>query len=120
VGLGFFDKLAQVRRSGGRHEIVEVFYYCLVAGFQGKLVDEPARIGDLLDELGKEVSSADKTLAPHGMPSADSGALEPIKRFPWPVVVVTFALLPLLVWLIAWHALNGQAGEIVRALSSGS
>ncbi|MFN0151292.1 MAG: type IVB secretion system protein IcmH/DotU [bacterium] len=119
VGLGFFDKLAQVRRTPGREHVVEVFYYCLASGFQGKLVEEPARITDLLDELSKEVSSSEKALAPHGAPAAEHGALEPIRQFPWPVVVVTFVFLPLLVWLISWHALNGQAGRIVRALSGG-
>jgi len=119
VGLGFFDKLAQVRRTPGREHVVEVFYYCLASGFQGKLVDEPARIGDLLDELSKEVSSAEKALAPHGLPAAEHGALEPIRQFPWPAVVVTFVFLPILVWLVSWHALNGQAGKIVRALSGG-
>jgi type VI protein secretion system component VasF len=108
-----------VRRTGGRQQVVEVFYYSLVSGFQGKLVDEPARIGDLLDELSKEISSGDKTLSPRGIPSAEGGALEPIRSFPWPVIVVTFALLPLLVWLVAWHALNSQAGRIVQSLSTG-
>ncbi|MEZ4652677.1 MAG: type IVB secretion system protein IcmH/DotU [Candidatus Eisenbacteria bacterium] len=65
VGLGFYDKLAQVRRSvPARAETLEIFYYCLVAGFQGKLVESPKELADLTDQLARELASADSTVSP--------------------------------------------------------
>lgn len=121
VGLGFFDKLAQVRRSGGdRRDVIEVFYYCLACGFQGKYVEEPARIADLLDELSKEISTPVKGLSPRGYPEREGGRLEPIRTFPWPTVVALSIAVPVIVWGICSILLDRHAEKVVRALTGGS
>lgn len=116
VGIGFYDRLAQVRRaSPPRPEAVEVFYYCLVSGFQGKMVEDPKAHAFLSEELSAEIGTGEKTLSPHGIPEPVKG-LEPIRRYPWPAVVILCLFLPLLVWLLSQSALDRYAAATVRAL----
>ena len=117
VGDGFYDKLAAVRRATPpRTEVVEIFYYCLVAGFQGRLVESPREREGLVEELSREVGSAKVVLAPHGVPEPEGGKLQPIRRFPWPVVVLASVFIPVVVWLLAWDSLDRHAERIQRTL----
>jgi len=117
VGLGFYDKLAQVRRSGpARRDTLEVFYYCLVAGFQGKLVESPKEHADLIDQLAREISSGETTVSPNAYQKV--GRLEPLQRFPWLAVVITCAALPFFVWLVTWSMLDRRAARIVETLEA--
>jgi type IV/VI secretion system ImpK/VasF family protein len=117
VGLGFYDKLAQVRRAAPpKPDVIEVFYYCLVSGFQGKMVDDPKAHADTIDELSREIGTTAKALSLHGYPEGEGGALQPIRKYPWPAVLVLCIFLPLLVWLLSWSGLDRQAAGIARAL----
>lgn len=117
VGLGFYDKLTQIRRGTvPRTDVVEVFYYCLVSGFRGKLAESPKELGDLMDELARELSAGDTTLSPHALPR--SGRMEPLTRFPWMPIVITCVALPFLVWLLVWNLLDGKAERIVETLKT--
>lgn len=117
VGDGFYDKLAEVRRaSPPKREASEVFYYCLVAGFHGRLIDSPQKRDDLISELAQEIGTPVKVLAPAGLPELGGGKLHPIRRFPWPTVALFCILIPFLVWLVSWHALDKYARTIVNAL----
>ncbi|MCA9758591.1 MAG: type IVB secretion system protein IcmH/DotU [Candidatus Eisenbacteria bacterium] len=112
VGLGFYDKLAQVRRSTPpRPDVTEIFFYCLVAGFQGRLVDSPKEHADLVDELAREIAPPAKELAPKAY--AEKGRLAPFRRFPWVAVILSCLTLPFLVWLVSWSVLDGRAAKIV-------
>lgn len=117
VGLGFFDKLAQLRRSSNPpRDVIEIFYYCLVSGFQGKMVETPRELADLVDELSKEIGTTARVLSPAGMPEK-AAALEPMRRFPWPLVAITAIFLPLLFWLVAWNIIDRHADNIRRAFA---
>ena len=117
VGDGFFDKLAAVRRSATpKRDVVEVFYYCLISGFQGRMIESPQKREDLIDELSREVGTRTKVLSPNGLPEPEGGKLQPIKRFPWPIVVLASILIPILFWLLGWEALDRHTETIVRAL----
>lgn len=117
VGDGFYDKLAEVRRSvTPKHEVVEIFYYCLISGFQGRMIESVQQREDLIDELSHEIGTKVQVLAPNGLPVPEGGKLQPIKRFPWPMVVLVCILIPILVWLLSWEALDRHAERIVRAL----
>jgi type IV/VI secretion system ImpK/VasF family protein len=118
VGLGFFDKLAQLRRSStSRRDAVEVFYFCLVSGFQGKMVENPAQLKDLVDEIAKEIATPAKTVSVNAYPEKEGGRLETVGRFPWPIVLVTGIFLPLLVWLVTWNIIDRHADNIRRAFA---
>lgn len=118
VGLGFYDKLTQIRRGGSaRPEVVEVFYYCLLAGFQGKLVEEPGQLKALVEELSRDLAAPVKQLSPRGQMPAEGAAVGALKRFPWPAVVITAVFLPLLVLLLAYGMLDRHRDSILRALA---
>lgn len=115
VGLGFYDKLAQVRRSvPPRPDVVEIFYYCLVSGFQGKMVETPRELADLIDQLSRELSSSQTILSPNAFQKG--GRLEPLRRFPWIAVIASSVALPFFVWLLTWSMLDRRTERIVAAL----
>jgi len=117
VGDGFYDKLAEVRRSTTfKREVVEVFYYCLIAGFQGRMIESAQQRELLVDELSREIGTKPQVLAPNGLPVPEGGKLQPIKRFPWPMVVSASVLVPFLFWLLIEGAINRHAVNIVQAL----
>jgi type VI secretion system protein ImpK len=117
VGDGFFDKLAAIHHSATpKREVVEVFYYCLISGFQGRMIESPQKRDDLIDELSREIGTKVKVLSPNGLPEPEGGKLQPIKRFPWPMVVLACILIPILVWLLSWESLDRHTEKIVRAL----
>lgn len=117
VGLGFYDKLAQVRRSSPpRLDVAEIYFYCLVAGFQGRLAESPKEHADLIDALAREIAPPANELAPRAY--AEKAKLAPLRRFPWLAVVLTCVVLPFLVWLVSWSVLDGRAAQIVRELES--
>jgi type VI secretion system protein ImpK len=117
VGDGFYDKLAQVRRAvDSKRGIVEVFYYCLIAGFQGRMVESPQERERLVDELSHEIGTKSQVLSPHGLPVPEGGKLEPIKRFPWPMVVAGCVFVPIVFWFLSWNALDRHAEKIIQAL----
>ncbi len=117
VGLGFYDKLAQIRRSvPARPDVVEIYYYCMASGFKGKLIDNPKEHADLIDELSREIAPPAAELAPAAY--AEKARLAPLRRFPWIAVILTCIALPFLVWLVSWEVLDGRAESIVQALRS--
>jgi len=117
VGDGFFDKLTEVRRSvSPKPEVLEVFYYCLISGFQGRMIESPQQRTELIEELSREIGGGSKALAPNGLPVPEGGKLEPIRRFPWPVVVIVSVCIPILLWLLFWDALDGHADAILQNL----
>lgn len=117
VGDGFYDKLAEVRRSAtAKREVLEVFYYCLIAGFQGRMIESTSQREQIIDELSHEIGTKKQILSPNGLPVPEGGKLQPIKRFPWPMVVFTSFFLTLLFWLLSGNALDRHADKVVRAL----
>ncbi len=118
VGDGFYDKLAEIRRATTpRREVEEIFYYCLISGFQGRLIEVPVERDDLIADLATRVGSSSEKLAPHGLPHREGGALAPIKRFPWPMVAIACVVVPVLFWLISWNVLDDHADGIVDELN---
>lgn len=117
VGIGFYDKLASVRRGvPPRPEVLEVFYYCLVGGFLGQLVENPKELADLVDTLAKEIAPPVKALAPNAYPQGEGG-LAPMKRFPWPAVIISIVCVPVIVWLVALNLLAGSANHILKVMA---
>ena len=116
AGLGE-DKLAGVRRGvPPRPEVLEVFYYCLVGGFQGQLVENARELADLVDALAKEIAPPVKALAPNAYPQGDAG-VSPMRRFPWPAVIISIVCIPLLFWLVALNLLAGSARNILGVMA---
>ncbi|UTH76604.1 type IVB secretion system protein IcmH/DotU [Chromobacterium sp. IIBBL 290-4] len=60
AGEGFFNRLEQLRdASAANVEALEVFYTCLLLGFQGKyLLEGQEKLGYLVHKLGQEIQQA--------------------------------------------------------------
>lgn len=72
-GEHFFTKLEELRAQGAtRLPVIEVFYMCLLLGFQGKyLLESPEKLGYLVARLGDEVAHLKgrrASFAPHWAP----------------------------------------------------
>ena len=87
-----------------------------ILGFQGRMVESPQERERLVDDLSHEIGTKSSVLAPHGLPVPEGGKLEPIKRFPWPMVVAGCVLIPIIFWLVSWNALDRHADKIIQAL----
>ena len=59
AGENFFVKLEELRNKGSKHiHALEVFYICLLLGFQGKyMIDGQEKLSYLVSRLGEEVAS---------------------------------------------------------------
>jgi len=60
AGESFFERLEQLRFDPNQHlEALEVFYTCLLLGFQGKyLLEGHEKLGYLVNKLGQEIQHA--------------------------------------------------------------
>jgi type VI secretion system protein ImpK len=60
AGEGFFERLDTLRLDPAKHlEALEVFYSCLLLGFQGKyLIEGEEKLNYLIQRLGQEISHA--------------------------------------------------------------
>lgn len=74
AGEGFFDRLEDLRLEPQKHiESIEVFYTCLILGFQGKyLLEGEDKLGYLTARVGQEITSirgGKPEFAPHWKPT---------------------------------------------------
>jgi type VI secretion system protein ImpK len=117
VGMGFYDKLAQARHATPvRTGVVEVFYYCLVAGFRGKFAESPQELERLRDELSKEIGTTGSTLVPPTTAGKAEVFLKPIRSFPMMWIITVALSLVFIFWLVMSLILDGRADGVVEGL----
>jgi type VI secretion system protein ImpK len=73
AGDGFFNRLQAVRADPYRHEVLRVYYLCLLFGFQGRyrIRGGELELMNLIDQVQQDLTRAEKagsgeTLSPHG------------------------------------------------------
>lgn len=127
AGVEFFNRLDGLRKSISTHrDVVEVFYLCLVLGFEGQYkLHGREKLKDLIDGLARELqprSGEVPTLSPHG--KRPDELIEMVKQgIPsWVVAVsclaIVFFLYISLSLLINSDA-NGMAEEIRQLIVGG-
>jgi type VI secretion system protein ImpK len=100
AGEIFFDKLEALRAQGAaRVQVLEVFYMCLLLGFQGKyLLEGQEKLGYLTARLGDEIANIKGKRAPFAphwpLPDKISHTLR--REAPQWVVAAVFSLIALL------------------------
>lgn len=115
VGVGFYDELAKVRRTtGDRTSVVEIFYYCLIAGFRGQLADRPADADKLLIELAAELGRPGEIVGDAEL-DAPSFA-EQIRDFPFTLVLLVCVTVALVWWVVASLLVNSATSSMIRKL----
>jgi type VI secretion system protein ImpK len=67
AGEEFFDKLEQIRENRTRTEVLEVYYFCLILGFEGRYVRSPARLREIIADLQQLLNiTGPEKLSPKG------------------------------------------------------
>lgn len=82
AGEEFFRRLDELRqRRQESHQVLEVYYLCLVLGFKGKyLLDSPEGLRRLVEESKADIIRAKQrrhaqSLSPHGKPQENLGTM---------------------------------------------
>jgi type VI secretion system protein ImpK len=117
VGIGFYEKLAQLRNATPpRKDVVEVFYYCLLAGFAGQYLEKPDEREKLRLELAAELSSfGDARLVPDES-GGRTEVVNAISSFPMLWVVSVAVAVVILFWVVTSFILDGRADSVVQIL----
>jgi len=118
AGDGFFDRLESLRLEPQKHlETLEVFYTCLLLGFQGRyLLEGEDKLGFLIARLGQEISSlkgGKPEFAPHWKPSFQFGAFVRHELPLW-VFYTVLALVALLLFLAFTFLLRARTHDLER------
>ena len=112
AGENFFARLEDLRAQGApRLQSLEIYYMCLLLGFQGKyLIEGQEKLGYLTARLGDEIAllRGKRTgFAPH-WPLPDKVAHTLKRDVPLWSIMALFALLGLLAFLGMGHFLNTE------------
>jgi type VI secretion system protein ImpK len=67
AGAEFFNKLEREKKAEARDEVLEIYYLCLMLGFEGRYVGDPGKLQAYIKEFQKKLSSEElESLSPHG------------------------------------------------------
>jgi type VI secretion system protein ImpK len=118
AGEGFFDRLENLRLEPQKHiETLEVFYTCLLLGFQGKyLLEGEDKLGYLTARIGQEITSirgGKPDFAPHWKPAF---RFQEFVRHELPLWVfyALLALVAVIVFLAFTFLLGSRSKELGR------
>lgn len=124
AGEGFFERLETLRLEPQKQiETIEVFYTCLILGFQGKyLLEGEDKLGYLTARVGQEITSVrggKPEFAPHWKPAF---RFQEFFRHELPLWVfyALLALVGLLVFLAFTFLLRARTQELNRMQSVAS
>lgn len=124
AGEGFFDRLENLRLDPQKHiETLEVFYTCLLLGFQGKyLLEGEDKLGYLTARIGQEITSirgGKMEFAPHWKPTF---RFQEFVRHELPLWVfyAMLTLVAVLVFLAFTFLLGSRTKELNRLQKLGS
>jgi type VI secretion system protein ImpK len=116
AGEGFFARLDELRRGRGGRETLEVYYLCLVLGFEGRYrLSCGGELEALVSELRRELvlSAGSVALAPHGERPDEA---RPTAERRVPVLPLAGGFIALAVLLLS--ALSCVVGGAARTQSS--
>lgn len=70
AGEEFFRRLEHIEESKGRNDVLEIYYFCLTLGFEGKYFRTPEKLEEYIEELGQILGlKGMEKLSPNGEPS---------------------------------------------------
>ncbi|MGB3543054.1 type IVB secretion system protein IcmH/DotU, partial [Rubrivirga sp.] len=123
AGERFFDRLKALLDSGGRRDVLEVYYLCLALGFKGRYAIQGREVlRRLVDDLYTRLSASNQpgVLSPRGT-SREAAAQAEKSGLPtwalWAGAAVLVALIYLVLSLMLSSAANETSDEL-RTLSA--
>ena len=124
AGEGFFARLEQLRRGRGRSEALEVYFLCLVLGFEGRYRLSPGgELGKLIQELQRDVAEGEPAggaLSPHGE-RPDAAAAPAGRHLPLLAIAGGFVALVIVVLVVLGYTTGSSAhtkGTRIRDLAN--
>ena len=72
AGDEFFRRLEQIKTSKGRTGVLEIYYFCLILGFEGRYFRNPERLEEYIEEL-RQILGFERVekLSPYGEKSQE-------------------------------------------------
>ena len=118
AGEAFYEKLDMLKQAGEKKlPVLEVYYYCLGLGFEGKYSAIGLKKRDsLIEMLAEKFSNPPIKLSPHVTPKSE--VLQTDKSRLYQIVAAVFIVLILLVFAISWFKRSQKENEVVQQLSS--
>ncbi len=121
AGMHFFDRYLPVVRRGSP-QALEVFYLCVLMGFQGKYrMGSLAQLGALIEDLRREVGPEPAALlSPHGDCPGDTaggGRGFPLVPLAGALVVVSLIIVVVLYLLVAQS--RAESVQLLQRLAGG-
>ena len=121
AGEGFFTKLQEVRQDPSRMEVLEVYYLCLLFGFQGqyRVRGGEIELASIVDEVGTALTRAgmvgDTTLAPHAArPQESLGGVRSHLPLVW--ISIAAVLVSVGIYVALQWSVSDQADELVEQI----
>lgn len=114
AGEGFFNRLQQLEARPERAHVLQLYYLCLLLGFQGVYaVKNPDALDALVERIGIRLSRmlpAQDVFSPHGVP-ADSGRRKARKQLPVIPVAVGLVVVAVLGFVGLKVAVGSSASD---------
>jgi type VI secretion system protein ImpK len=122
AGEEFFKRLQQLRqRPQANLQALEIFYFCLVAGFKGKYQhSDPETLRGLIEDTRADIFRVRETrppqsLSPHGKPQ--EGVLEAVsKDIPAWVIGVVAVAVGVLFYIVMTMLIQGAADRTIETI----
>lgn len=114
AGEGFFSRLQELEARPERAHVLQLYYLCLLLGFQGVYaVKNPDALDALIERIGLKLSRllpAQDVFSPHGVP-ADSGRRKAGKQLPVIPIAIGLVLVSVLGFVGLKIAIGSSASD---------
>ncbi len=121
AGEEFFDKLEQIRENKTRTEVLEVYYFCLALGFEGRYVRSPGRLQEYIANLQQILNvKGDEKLSPSGVRPQETAKRQRggIPAWvPWVLIAAGIVVVGVVVVLLRLRITDWAMGVINRIRS---
>jgi type VI secretion system protein ImpK len=122
AGDEFFNKLAEIRKQGdSKADLLEVFYYCLALGFEGKYaLADPMERRRLAEQIGRDlerIHPGATALSPDWRPPEQLAQLVG-GQLPLGVIAAVAAGIVFIVFIVLNVLLTGQANDLAQTIQS--
>jgi len=115
VGVGFYEELDKIRRTpGDRTQLLEIYSYCLAAGFRGQYADQPSEYEDLVRKLAEETNRPGEVVPTASLERRSVS--DQIREFPYGLVLLTCFTVAFVWYVVASLMVNGATNSMSDAL----
>ena len=118
-GIDFFTEIDNIQKAGyNSSDLTELYYLCLILGFEGDYVDDPMELiktkNQLIDVLMKN-PGYESELSPSWKREDTSAEIKKKKLSKWMVPVFSVVFL-IVLYVTCYYLIGNYADEIVKAL----